>query len=188
MRGTRYLVLAKKNDGRNTPAYAGNTNGWNGLRNRKEEHPRVCGEHSLCPSSTCTFIGTPPRMRGTHLFHTLLAIPPRNTPAYAGNTVVILQDGKCIQEHPRVCGEHGICHKMNYPSMGTPPRMRGTRFDFYWPALANRNTPAYAGNTPFKSLLIGVLWEHPRVCGEHLFCHLAIFRVQGTPPRMRGTR
>ena len=32
----------------------------------------------------------------------------------------------------------------------------------------NRITPAYAGKSFPKSLLIKLMWDHPRVCGEKL--------------------
>ena len=45
-------------------------------------------------------------MRGTHSPLNAFAVNPGNTPAYAGNTAVLVSFYDVIEEHPRVCGEH----------------------------------------------------------------------------------
>jgi len=45
-------------------------------------------------------------MRGTLVRHNLPAITMRITPAYAGNTEVMLVIEVSLEDHPRVCGEH----------------------------------------------------------------------------------
>ena len=69
------------------------------------DHPRVCGEKSVCRAKFCADGGI--------------------TPAYAGK-----RGGKnCIEkplgDHPRVCGEKGIQGTVGSFSQGSPPRMRG---------------------------------------------------------------
>ena len=47
-------------------------------------------------------------------------------------------------------------------------------------------TPAYAGKSFGISVGIGVLLDHPRVCGEKALRFLRPRQRQGSPPRMRG--
>ena len=49
-----------------------------------------------------------------------------------------------------------------------------------------RNIPAYAGKTHSPGNVRGGWEEHPRVCGENLENELALIKVDGTSPRMRG--
>ena len=48
--------------------------------------------------------------------------------------------------------------------------------------------PAYAGNTLVLSLILTVVLDHPRVCGEHPYRIIPIPEDMGSSPRMRGTR
>ena len=52
-----------------TPAHAGKSIGKNVTEASTEDHPRACGEKSSALSTTTSFRGSPPRMRGkVHLF------------------------------------------------------------------------------------------------------------------------
>ena len=48
--------------------------------------------------------------------------------------------------------------------------------------------PAYAGNTTRKGVLRHGIWDHPRVCGEHVPLQKGRHRGLGSSPRMRGTQ
>ncbi len=50
-------------------------------------------------------IGSPPRVRGTAIYHILAGQPYWITPACAGNSAVFFKLLLHIQDHPRVCGE-----------------------------------------------------------------------------------
>ena len=90
-------------------------------------------------------------------------------------------------DHPRVCGEHSPCAVACASCLGSSPRMRGTpfgrRLHFRLPGII----PAYAGNTRFLCFRGGMSWDHPRVCGEHLFDGVQLPDFAGSSPRMRGT-
>ena len=93
------------------PAYAGST--WTsqaGSRTRRD-HPRVCGEHAheARPSSSRT--GSSPRMRGARGDTQFLRLRSGIIPAYAGSTVIAPCRPPHAQDHPRVCGEHGVSSK-----------------------------------------------------------------------------
>ena len=51
-----------------------------------------------------------------------------------------------------------------------------------------RITPAYAGTTPLHILIIPVLQDHPRVCGNYRFINISFESALGSPPRMRELR
>ena len=65
--------------------------------------------------------------------------------------------------------------------------MRGTHADWLERRLSLGIIPAYAGNTkPALRTPCGI-WDHPRVCGEHLLNATLAERAPGSSPRMRGT-
>ena len=65
MRGTRYRMVFATPVCGIIPAYAGNTRSRRGVRARKRDHPRVCGEHTGLRVRVLRIVGSSPRMRGT---------------------------------------------------------------------------------------------------------------------------
>ena len=52
--------------------------------------------------------------------------------------------------------------------------------------ILDRITPAYAGKRFLVKFIAGIIWDHPRLCGEK-FCPCKFHGVrQGSPPPMRG--
>ena len=135
-------------------------------------------------SSHCP--GSPPRMRGIP-FSTLTAeILQRITPAHAGNTYKDKAQDYVLRDHPRACGEysaHGI-RQCRYG--GSPPRMRGIRFQGDNHLSQHGITPAHAGNTCRLLWQVGQCQDHPRACGEYSDAGLTQKASAGSPPRMRG--
>ena len=89
------------------PAYAGNTIHQYVSERDGRDHPRVCGEHMNVASIPPDFLGSSPRMRGTHLLGHFQFLGDGIIPAYAGNTVYmtnpdILDPGSS----PRMRGTH----------------------------------------------------------------------------------
>ena len=86
MRGARKRLLRAGRGAGIIPAYAGSTCPCARCAIRRQDHPRVCGEHPTTGLTTCTTAGSSPRMRGA------LFVPPlppwldRIIPAYAGST------------------------------------------------------------------------------------------------------
>mgnify|MGYP000922544867 CR=1 FL=1 len=66
--------------------------------------------------------------------------------------------------------------------------MRGTLVSRVSSAKGKRITPAYAGNTIKVSVTEISRRDHPRVCGEHQNKILPGAYINGSPPRVRGTR
>ena len=132
-----------------TPADAGKTRSQIVPRARGQDHPRGCGENSITRVLEVTRQGSPPRMRGKHVYHEDGTGIFRITPADAGKTPFRLKAIATLQDHPRGCGEnlHG------HASISTPDGI----------------TPADAGKTGRGCAEFRQSGDHPRGCGENLY-------------------
>ena len=75
----------------------------------------------------------------------------------------------------------------SYP-LGSSPRMRGAQTECREGNLRDGIIPAYAGSTHHQVVRGALLWDHPRVCGEHAALPTAVPDGLGSSPRMRGAR
>ena len=147
-RGTQYLIIRQPAQHRITPAYAGNTIDKKPENLLLEDHPRLRGEHLSGYFALRSFQGSPPPTRGTPGEQLLLNFDTRITPAYAGNTQILIVG--------------------NYVTPGSPPPTRGTQTVFLFHLFFFGITPAYAGNT-YPCFSVHHFYEdHPRLRGEHL--------------------
>ena len=105
MRGKVYLVAELFPGNGITPAYAGKSFRLFIAVWLEEDHPRVCGEKSMCTRSPLSGSGSPPRMRGKATAALRLDGANGITPAYAGKSKRCVYDRLSVQDHPRVCGE-----------------------------------------------------------------------------------
>ena len=108
------------------PADAGNTNVIIDEGGETRDHPRGCGEHSLCNRIIVWILGSSPRMRGTLDPIVYTYSVGGIIPADAGNTCSFYALSSVIADHPRGCGEHGMLDLITQASAGSSPRMRGT--------------------------------------------------------------
>ena len=169
------------------PAYAGNTVVERAIGVPAGDHPRVCGEHVTGGASGAYAPGSSPRMRGTPVTASRHDTLPGIIPAYAGNTKSPFLSPLWAGDHPRVCGEHTKVTSGSQHSLGSSPRMRGTRH-LPQPAIEQQGIiPAYAGNTLAGLRHERVHRDHPRVCGEHQIPVHERVQREGSSPRMRGT-
>ena len=134
------------------PAYAGNTASLRSQSARTEDHPRVCGEHTLRQYGHVFGRGSSPRMRGTLRLPAVAVFDHGIIPAYAGNTLPVFHSTPSGRDHPRVCGEHSSSPWMLSEATGSSPRMRGTQRLGDGAYLADGIIPAYAGNTSHHML------------------------------------
>ena len=171
-----------------TPAYAGNTLIVRQIFKLVRNHPRLCGEHFAVIDGRNVEMGSPPPMRGTHNGRNEKWIESRITPAYAGNTLCTWRSLHWHQDHPRLCGEHMSGASPQFPNIGSPPPMRGTRKLQRTYRKNIRITPAYAGNTGEYNIVTFPCKDHPRLCGEHLGIYPTPTYWLGSPPPMRGTQ
>ena len=134
-----------------TPADAGKTLLRSCVIVGVEDHPRGCGENaraSLCPHR---FLGSPPRMRGKHIYVGCKGACTRITPADAGKTALHTRLPLQTEDHPRGCGENGSHHALANGDYGSPPRMRGKLIYPIASIPRSRITPADAGKTLKRS-------------------------------------
>ena len=152
MRGKAPRVLADRASDGITPAYAGKRRGRGRERERRQDHPRVCGEKRSLSSSSRAKMGSPPRVRGKDPRTSPSALSSGITPAYAGKRKKALLYGDWNRDHPRICGEKSVTYIRFAMASGSPPHMRGKG------ALAGNLeqrrgiTPAHAGKRQCQSL------------------------------------
>ena len=88
------------------------------------------------------------------------------TPAYAGKSLERVPHTPSCQDHPRLCGEKCRHRWRKGSSTGSPPPMRGkAAADTYHPHY-HGITPAYAGKSLNSTLILFMIKDHPRLCGE----------------------
>jgi len=68
--------------------------------------------------------------------------------------------------HPRVCGERAKAQVAPVATLGSSPRVRGTRGDDLDLAVETRFIPACAGNATSRRWSPTWPAVHPSVCGE----------------------
>ena len=130
-----------------TPAYAGTTPRALSLCLPAWDHPRIRGNHSILPSYTDSYPGSPPHTREPHLHCLLVAFRFRITPAYAGTTPRALSLCLPAWDHPRIRGNHhAICDALGLYE-GSPPHTREPRNENLPERVRRGITPAYAGTT-----------------------------------------
>ena len=187
MRGTRSACPFGITNCGIIPAYAGNTLLPRRFYPLTRDHPRVCGEHKMKPTTLSGSMGSSPRMRGTHHRSPVACAGGGIIPAYAGNTSCCRATQSVCGDHPRVCGEHASVPALSHLVLGSSPRMRGTRTICKTVQDTSGIIPAYAGNTRHTRPPVARRGDHPRVCGEHVSVTPNAVRFLGSSPRMRGT-
>ena len=170
------------------PADAGST--WGGCANWPwtGDHPRGCGEHVWGSRHKTIATGSSPRMRGALCSKDAVDGLDGIIPADAGSTTAWAKWSCPGQDHPRGCGEHGICGCAAKFGGGSSPRMRGARPQGPTPTACRRIIPADAGSTADSTVPEPAEGDHPRGCGEHFTSPCVCNSWSGSSPRMRGAR
>ena len=125
-------------------------------------------------------------MRGKAILTTFDSGKLRITPAYAGKSTQSVRRKAFNRDHPRVCGEKGERTGSCFFALGSPPRMRGKVASMCPFSVFIGITPAYAGKRPICIIMLFLLKDHPRVCGEKVILTNFQHFNKGSPPRMRG--
>ena len=134
--------------------------------NGKRDHPRVCGEKSVCIIELWQQAGSPPRVRGKENKDRCDFCRTRITPACAGKRACASSSYGSRRDHPRVCGEKKIKIDVIFAVLGSPPRVRGKDLPYGLRYYIGRITPACAGKRRLVSGCGSGAEDHPRVCGE----------------------
>ena len=169
-----------------TPACAGKRLWPRRTNTMSQDHPRVCGEKVSSIASVIGFSGSPPRVRGKvcrqHRDLCRLGI----TPACAGKSFSPGSPLSPLRDHPRVCGEKVQPAEVPRHAVGSPPRVRGKAGIPIDAIEEIRITPACAGKSGKAAVVLTVVKDHPRVCGEKWFDSPEQQATAGSPPRVRG--
>ena len=106
-------------------------------------------------------------MRGSHdmLHYTIVVVGI--IPAHAGLTRAGKSCGPGRWDHPRACGAHLLLFLLHLSTLGSSPRMRGSRKTFAKYARFLGIIPAHAGLTVDKFVTFSSFGDHPRACGAH---------------------
>ena len=166
VRGKRIAQLHPRDIIGITPAGAGKTTLKSIKTAQTKDHPRRCGENALGASAACRCAGSPPQVRGKLGDLTSNFIFSRITPAGAGKTF--------------------LCVVFHFVSHGSPPQVRGKLTVHTALRRSRRITPADAGKTTASPSQRHSSQDHPRGCGENIPLIWRLYRLAGSPPRMRG--
>ena len=94
------------------------------------------------------------------------------SPAYVGKSDLYVTNSTFKEDHPRLRGEKKTVTDMGERLSGSPPLTRG-KVCYALPDLAQRRiTPAYAGKSLRRGLLLARVRDHPRIRGEKPYVHM----------------
>ena len=125
-------------------------------------------------------------MRGKHIHASKTRIIERITPARAGKTSRGIPRAGPYADHPRACGENYKYTPESTVATGSPPRVRGKLGHSESMDTEGRITPARAGKTYSTPPSTSKSKDHPRACGENMWCSTRTRLERGSPPRVRG--
>ena len=128
MRGKAVFPESGCSPSRITPAYAGKRMRHCAESNRRQDHPRLCGEKYIFGTRHRLAVGSPPPMRGKVCLFNLCKLHYRITPAYAGKSLDLKWKARKPQDHPRLCGEKPDTGIRPAAKSGSPPPMRGKEY------------------------------------------------------------
>ena len=127
-------------------------------------------------------------MRGKDRYDGNAVQDDRITPAYAGKRILCHCSCHSLQDHPRLCGEKLFGGWDASIRAGSPPPMRGKGEDSSGSYFGTGITPAYAGKSMYECKERPLCRDHPRLCGEKLFCGGSLSRCAGITPAYAGKR
>ena len=131
--------------------------------------------------------GSSPRVRGTQPRRGSKFKLARFIPASAGNAPHASATCSNAAVHPRECGERCRMISAASASVGSSPRVRGTRTPLSGHPHVRRFIPASAGNAPTHRTIHPSMMVHPRECGERISQQVSQHVLIGSSPRVRGT-
>ena len=105
-------------------------------------------------------------MRGKEYFASSMVAAMGITPAYAGKSDTTPTRYLTAKDHPRVCGEKPDAECPHHDAEGSPPHMRGKARGARFSDVVSGITPAHAGKSLTREILLIVSRDHPRACGE----------------------
>ncbi len=186
MRGIRDAHSVSERLSGISPAHAGNTATATAQDVVRADQPRTCGEYKRECSIVPAMTGSAPHMRG---------IPSRRfvkrqqnwiSPAHAGNTWALANQGYIYRDQPRTCGEYVKSLQFLGGHAGSAPHMRGILVTGFDPDSCTGISPAHAGNTTSGYPAATAGPDQPRTCGEYRTGQIPTDMTWGSAPHMRG--
>jgi len=147
MWGTHIKFPAALDGDRFIPTHVGNTRSMIHTALNLPVHPHACGEHGIPRLSGCECGGSSPRMWGTPDRCRRLRQLARFIPTHVGNTHHPPVLRFFFTVHPHACGEHFRGDLIYSDSIGSSPRMWGTRARAERGRCCDRFIPTHVGNT-----------------------------------------
>ena len=132
--------------------------------------------------------GSSPRLWGTRRYLCGMVTPKRFIPTLVGNTTTVAATTSPLSVHPHACGEHANDKLNEIMTDGSSPRLWGTRCIIYVSYLHSRFIPTLVGNTRVYQPKISSPPVHPHACGEHVEHSAVVLNIDGSSPRLWGTR
>ena len=133
-----------------TPAHAGKRISFFAQTLKNWDHPRTCGEKHFSPDCRCLARGSPPHMRGKGVNNNVWEPGAGITPAHAGKSYCMSRTSVTGVDHPRTCGEKASITIPRWPSLGSPPHMRGKEESKSSVSFRFGITPAHAGKRFYR--------------------------------------
>ena len=188
VRGTPAIRAGMFLRDRFSPAGAGNAPAYTPPVAPTSVQPRGCGERQAIGSRNIGRGGSAPRVRGTLVWTIVRHHRRRFSPAGAGNA----HTDRCLPPtatvQPRGCGERSSVYTTGRTNVGSAPRVRGTPGHRQPEHRQRRFSPAGAGNAPATGRAGARTPVQPRGCGERSIAVSAKLAMDGSAPRVRGTR
>ena len=187
MWGTHQRPHSAHRESRFIPTHVGNTSSRRHMSQVQPVHPHACGEHHFTLRNLRTGTGSSPRMWGTQRSSGASFLRERFIPTHVGNTCPSSIRPIFFSVHPHACGEHNCRISRRRSTIGSSPRMWGTRKSGKPNEGPTWFIPTHVGNTwqmPNPPLRLSV---HPHACGEHSRPESNGVMVVGSSPRMWGT-
>ena len=146
----------------------------------------MCGEHLFWQMAGNGFEGSSPHVRGAPYRRSSVCLPHGIIPACAGSTCRVGFQPLPIGDHPRMCGEHRSDIDGMTEAAGSSPHVRGAQTEVLCLGGDGGIIPACAGSTVPGNRLVGVVGDHPRMCGEHWVFRFCLDGEPGSSPHVRG--
>ncbi len=188
MWGTHHRPGCRHGRHRFIPTHVGNTSTCSSNHSRRTVHPHACGEHPDVLWLLGDVIGSSPRMWGTLARRLVSAQEVRFIPTHVGNTLTCARADTMFSVHPHACGEHWSPVAPVTAWTGSSPRMWGTRQQENSSLRSSRFIPTHVGNTRAAPARPDPAPVHPHACGEHEITSFSPSLLDGSSPRMWGTR
>ena len=130
--------------------------------------------------------GLSPRMRGNHPTLRPTTRYHGSIPAHAGEPRAGAETPVWGGVYPRACGGTSTCDRLNVPSTGLSPRMRGNHYHEMLRYYAQGSIPAHAGEPTTNPGPSRPRRVYPRACGGTGGGGGNFWFPSGLSPRMRG--